>query len=98
MISIGKCITQGCNADVWQDGQHCLACHEELSATVLDRASTASYHTHTTEHGIAVKCYHECKSVFTDWKFIIGVTLSFPIEHALWELTPLHYITAWLGL
>ena len=55
-------------------------------------------HTHLNEQGIAVKCYHECKSVLTDWKFMIGVTVSFPIEHALWELSPLRHITHWLGM
>lgn len=41
-------------------------------------------HVHIDEKGIAHKCYHECKSMVRDYRFWIGVTISFPIEHALW--------------
>lgn len=46
------------------------------------------FHTHTDEQGTLVKCYHGCRSLLTDWKFFIGVTISFPIEHALWTRVP----------
>ena len=56
-------------------------------------------HTHYDSNGLAVKCYHHCKSLLTDWKFFIGVTISFPIEHFIWEkIWPLTIVTKWLGL
>jgi hypothetical protein len=58
-----------------------------------------SFHTHEDETGRLVKCYHECKSLVTDWKFIVGITVSFPIEHVIWEKLPVFRdISAWLGL
>jgi hypothetical protein len=43
------------------------------------------FHTHVDEHGILVKCYHECKNTLAQASFWIGVTVSFPIEHFIWE-------------
>lgn len=54
-------------------------------------------HYHATTSGL-VKCYHSCKTALTDWGFWLGVTLSFPLEHYLWEKTPLVWISQWLGL
>lgn len=45
-------------------------------------------HMHTTSEGTLVKCYHECRSLLTDWKFIFGVTVSFPLEHFIWTKVP----------
>jgi hypothetical protein len=42
-------------------------------------------HTHTTESGAVVACYHECKSVLRTPSFWVLTTLTFPIEHLLWE-------------
>jgi len=56
------------------------------------------FHTHVDERGIVVRCYHECKNLLFDWRFIIGMTIGFPIEHWLWESWPLNIITHWLGL
>lgn len=47
-----------------------------------------SAHYHKDEHGFLHKCYHKCRTVFT-WQFFIGVTLSFPLEHALWTKVPI---------
>lgn len=56
-------------------------------------------HYHKDEKGVLVKCYHECRSLLTDWKFILGVTLSFPIEHFIWEhVWPFSLITKLMGL
>jgi hypothetical protein len=56
-------------------------------------------HFHPDEHGRLVACYHACRSVATDWKFWLGVTVSFPLEHFLWEkVWPFKLVTAWMGL
>lgn len=48
----------------------------------------AKFHTHEDERGVLVKCYHECRSLLTDWKFIVGMTVAFPIEHFIWTKVP----------
>ena len=56
-------------------------------------------HTHKTESGVIVKCYHECRNLLTSPAFYIGTFLSFPIEHLMWEkLSFLKDITVWMGL
>ena len=56
-------------------------------------------HTHLDEQGKLVKCYHECKTALTDWRFLLGFTLGFPFEHLLWDkVWPFSLITHWLGL
>ncbi len=46
------------------------------------------FHTHKDENGVLVKCYHKCRNVLTDYAFWIGITVSYPIEHFLWEKVP----------
>lgn len=61
----------------------------------LDR----KYHTHTTEEGLLVRCYHSSKNTMLSTSFWLGVTLSFPLEHYLYEkVWPFTLVTAWLGL
>jgi hypothetical protein len=56
-------------------------------------------HDHTDSKGIIHKCYHECREVFAQWGFWIGVTVSFPIEHFIWEkVPPFKYLTTLIGL
>lgn len=57
-------------------------------------------HTHTTESGLLVKCYHKCQSWgLTKPSFYIAMFLTFPLEHALWTKVPfLHAIAGWAGL
>lgn len=45
-------------------------------------------HYHKTENGVLVKCYHKCKGLLTDPAFWIGMTISYPFEHMLWEKVP----------
>lgn len=76
---------------------HCL-CNAPMAPEPVYGAITEP-HTHTTPDGVLVKCYHQCRSVFTSPAFWIGSTLSFPIEHALWTKIPfLHAIALWAGL
>lgn len=59
----------------------------------------SNLHYHQTEAGILVKCYHGARSLFTDWRFWLGTTMSFPLEHFIWEkIWPLNLLTHWLGL
>ena len=56
-------------------------------------------HEHKDENGFMVKCYHKCKSILSDGKFWIGVTISFPLEHFLWTKVPgFAHIAELLGL
>ena len=60
--------------------------------------STHEHH-HIDQHGFIHKCYHSCKSILTDWKFWIGVTFSFPLEHFLWTKVPVFsHVAEFLGL
>lgn len=54
-------------------------------------------HFHVDEHGFLVRCYHRAKTNYVG--FIVGTTLSFPLEHFLYEkVPPFSWITQWLGL
>ena len=56
-------------------------------------------HTHMDERGVIHRCYHECKQVFTQAGFWIGVTVSFPLEHFIWTKVPgFMYISKLMGL
>lgn len=56
-------------------------------------------HTHTTNTGKVVECYHECRSTLSRPSFWVLTTLVFPLEHAIWVKIPmLHAIAAWAGL
>ena len=55
-------------------------------------------HYHKTPNGL-VACLHKCKSCLTDLSFWIGVTVSFPLEHVIWEkIPPFNYIARYFGL
>ena len=56
-------------------------------------------HSHVDEHGILHKCYHQCRNTLLSISFWLGVTLSFPIEHFLWEkIWPFTILSKTLGL
>lgn len=56
-------------------------------------------HTHVTPKGKVVTCYHKCKNTLTDASFWIGVTVSYPLEHALWEhLWPFSLLAELIGM
>jgi hypothetical protein len=56
-------------------------------------------HYHKSENGLLIKCYHASRSLLTDWKFWLGTTMGFPLEHFLWEkVWPFTLITKLLGL
>ncbi len=59
----------------------------------------AAPHYHPDEQGLLVKCYHNGRSLLADVRFWIGVTVSFPLEHFIWEhVWPFYIITHWMGL
>lgn len=54
-------------------------------------------HTHVTEDGLLVKCYHKSKSTLLSPSFWIGMTLGYPFEHALWDhVWPFKLVSAWI--
>ena len=56
-------------------------------------------HTHVDKHGFLVECYHSTKNVLFNVSFWLGVTLSFPLEHWLYEkVWPFTILTKFLGL
>lgn len=58
-----------------------------------------SAHFHKDENGLLVRCYHKSKDILLSGSFWVGVTLSFPIEHFLWErVWPFRVISEWMGL
>lgn len=66
---------------------------------MADADKTESFHTHVAEDGTLVKCYHATRNLLTSINFWIGVTISFPLEHFLYEkVWPFYLITEWLGL
>lgn len=58
-----------------------------------------SEHTHMDSKGVFHTCFHECKTLFSQWSFWIGVTISWPLEHWAWANLPvLRTISKWLGI
>ena len=53
-----------------------------------DEPFVGEHHEHIDEHGVLIKCYHKCRNVLTDYAFWIGITISYPLEHLLWEQVP----------
>lgn len=66
---------------------------------LTNRVLPSEEHYHTDSQGFLVKCYHKVKPTFLSISFWLGVTLSFPIEHFIWEhVWPFAQIAAVLGL
>jgi hypothetical protein len=56
-------------------------------------------HIHIDNQGLVHYCYHSCKNTLLSASFWLGVTLSYPLEHYLWEsVPPFSYIAAYFGL
>lgn len=63
-----------------------------------ERTMPTHIHLHRAPDGFLHRCYHKCRSIFS-WQFFAGLTLSFPIEHALWtKVPPFVQIAEFLGL
>ena len=104
-MNVGKCAVKRRNnslvcerCDAVADTNGVINCAYDDSFDVVGKEP----HYHVSETGKLVRCYHACKSLLTSIEFWVGTivssTMSFPIEHALWEKTPLHHITEWFGL
>ena len=49
--------------------------------------------------GLLVRCMNSCSNLITDYRFWIGVTISYPLEHFLWEhVWPFKLVMQFLGL
>lgn len=56
-------------------------------------------HYHKDENGVLRKCYHAARSVLTTWQFWLGITISYPFEHYLWEkVWPFYLLSEQLGI
>lgn len=72
---------------------------EEQRCLQQEAGDESKLHYHRTEEGKLSKCYHVCKNIITDYKFWMVTTLSFPLEHAIWDkVWPFTLITHFLGL
>jgi hypothetical protein len=76
---------------------------EQIEAEAMDNECPSMPHYHKNEDGVIVQCYHKCaKGVRTTLgspAFWIGVTLTYPIEHLLWEkVWGFRHIAEWLGM
>lgn len=69
--------------------------HQDSTMTDTDHTG----HTHVTKDGTIVRCYHACRTgvrnTILSVSFWIGMTIGYPIEHALWESTPLRHLMVW---
>lgn len=71
----------------------------EPKGYIEQKAMKGGLHFHKDENGTLIKCYHSVKTFVVDWKFWASMTLSFPIEHFIWEkVWPFNSISVWLGL
>jgi hypothetical protein len=49
--------------------------------------------------GLLVRCMNSCSNLITDYRFWIGVTISYPLEHFLWEhVWPFKLLMQFLGI
>lgn len=72
---------------------HLVSFRDRLARTTETVSGHARPHFHKNEDGVLVKCYHNTKSLLTDYRFWIGMTIGYPLEHALWEkIPPFSYI------
>ena len=56
-------------------------------------------HTHYTESGILIRCYHKSRAAVLSVGFWVGLTMGFPVEHFLYEkVWPFTLITKLLNL
>lgn len=66
---------------------------------MTNNMSKKKFHFHLDENGTLVKCYHGTKSLLADYRFWIGMTIGFPIEHFIWtKVWPFHHFAETLGL
>ena len=69
-----------------QRDRHCMKEHEP------------HYH-EDKKTGLLVRCVNSCSNLITDYRFWIGVTISYPLEHFLWEhVWPFKLVMHFLGL
>lgn len=70
-----------------------------VSSEMQYDSPTLGGHVHTDSRGYVHWCYHHCRNILTAWQFWLGMTLSFPFEHLLWEkMWPFYLLSHWLGL
>lgn len=76
---------------------------EEIEAAASTTLHPEMPHYHKNEDGVLVQCYHSCarglRTTLGSVPFWIGITVSYPLEHLLWERVPgFKHIAQWLGM
>lgn len=61
--------------------------HDHTTNTAL----SGTPHFHRDERGILVRCYHRTKPLHALLWFLLGTTVTYPLEHLLWEGWLLHH-------
>ena len=86
-------------AQKWASERGGVVVDAETRAKEVAERWPSLYHTHKTETGLLVRCYHKSKSTLLSPNFWLGVTLSFPLEHFIWtKVWPFAWITSYFGL
>lgn len=76
---------------------------EQIEAQAAQELQPTMPHYHKNEEGVLIQCYHSCRKSLKDTlgntAFWIGITVSYPLEHLLWERVPVFsHIAHFLGM
>lgn len=79
---------------------------QELEEKAQSELQPQMPHHHKDENGFLRECYHVCGNGLTSVAetlksipFWVGVTVSYPFEHFLWEHVPVFsHIAHWIGM
>ena len=68
---------------------------------MTDQTCPSVPHTHVTENGVLVKCYHKCRAGVVSLlspRLWLMWTVAFPLEHYIWTKTPLKAFAHYFGM
>jgi hypothetical protein len=76
----------------------------EIEAHAQEHEQCTKPHYHKDENGFLIQCYHACskgmlgiKQTLLSPAFWIGITVSYPFEHYLYEnVWPFNLVQAWM--
>lgn len=113
-VAIGTVRPKGYKLEVW-DGQVWIEFNKEQVRTKLvtdlwgDHVQSEAPHytldergvphQHVSKDGLLVDCYHGTKNLVTDWKFWLGMTFGWPLEHYLYShVWPFSLVASLIGV
>ena len=75
---------------------------EQIEAQASQELQPTMPHYHKNEEGVLIQCYHSCRKSLKDTlgntAFWIGITVSYPLEHFLYEhVWPFSTLTHLIG-